>query len=156
MDLTTLEVSCLVESLNMITDLSTTCHWTLSGIIWNYNSFSHSTFLKLYFNIFFLFNPVFTYCLFPRVFRSVHILYSCLLPAIHALYPLPPPPPSSLIFCSLSIITLFAEEYKLWISSLSSFLQPPITSFVLGKNISLNTFLHLLSTFFYMIKRIML
>jgi hypothetical protein len=39
----------------------------------------------------------------------------------------------------MSLQITLGEEYKLWSSSLCSFLQPPVTSFLFGPNILLNT-----------------
>jgi hypothetical protein len=39
----------------------------------------------------------------------------------------------------LTILIIVAEEYKLWSSSLCSFLQSPVTSSLFGPNILLNT-----------------
>jgi hypothetical protein len=40
---------------------------------------------------------------------------------------------------ALPISSPLGEEYKLWSSSLCSFLQPPVTSSLFGPNILLNT-----------------
>jgi hypothetical protein len=39
----------------------------------------------------------------------------------------------------LIFLIILSEQYKLWSSSLSSFLQPPITSSLFGPNIHLST-----------------
>jgi hypothetical protein len=43
----------------------------------------------------------------------------------------PAPRPSLIYFLDLSILILLEEEYKLWSSSLCSFLQTPVTSLLL-------------------------
>jgi hypothetical protein len=39
----------------------------------------------------------------------------------------------------LIILIILGEDYKLWSCSLCSFLQPPVTSSLIGRNILLNT-----------------
>jgi hypothetical protein len=47
--------------------------------------------------------------------------------------------PAHLILLALITLTILGEEYKPCSSSICSFLQPPVTSFLFGQNILLST-----------------
>jgi hypothetical protein len=93
----------------------------------------------------------------PSSLRSIQILSSelsshlCLgLPSGLVAFPpksymhsyFPPKPatcPAHFTLLDLTILIILGEEYKLWNSSVCSFLQPPITSSLSGANILIST-----------------
>ncbi|PNF32348.1 hypothetical protein B7P43_G11514 [Cryptotermes secundus] len=72
--------------------------------------------------------------LFPFGFPT-NILYAFIFSRIR------PTCPAHLNWSLSIILIVLGEEYKLWSSSLCSFLQPPVTSSLFGPNILLNTLL---------------
>jgi hypothetical protein len=70
--------------------------------------------------------------LFPSGFPT-KLLHALLLPTIRATCL------AHLILRDLIVLSILGEEYKLWSSSLCSFLQSPITSSLVGPNIVLST-----------------
>jgi hypothetical protein len=70
--------------------------------------------------------------LFPSGFPS-NILYAILFSPIRSTCTV------HHILPDLIILIILGEEYKLWNSSLCSFLQPPVTSSLFGPNVLLNT-----------------
>jgi hypothetical protein len=72
--------------------------------------------------------------LFPSGFHT-NILYAFLLSPIRTTCS------AHLIVLDLIILIILGEEYKLWSSTLCSFLQPPVTSSLFGPNSLLSTVL---------------
>jgi hypothetical protein len=90
-----------------------------------------SYFLKIYFNIILSLKPWCYERLFPSGFGT-KMLYACVISPVRARFPI------LLILLDLIILIISGEEFKLWRSSLCSFLQPPVTLFVLGPNVLLS------------------
>jgi len=91
----------------------------------------HGVTMKIHFNIILPSTPSLPSGLFPSSFPT-KILYAYLLLPIHATRPV------HLIPFELIIRIMPGEHYRLWNSSLCSFLQFPSTSSIFGQNIFLN------------------
>jgi hypothetical protein len=87
---------------------------------------------KIHLNI--ILPPTSRSSLWSLFFRLSHQNPICILLLPHACY-MPP----HLILLDLIIIIILCEQYKLWSTSLCSFLQPPITSSLFDQNIFLST-----------------
>jgi hypothetical protein len=114
-----------------ITVFTWVSHWTISwGICIQYTS-SHFVSLRSILKSYSYLCPCLPSCLFHSGFAAkffMRIYHLCHAYCVH--HPSHP---------DLMILTVFSGVYKLWNSLLSSFLQPPVMSSLLGLNIVIST-----------------